>query len=147
MAKLSFLLGAATGYVLGARAGRQRYDQIRSGAGKVWQSRSVQHQVSTAKHAAKTKAAPAALDAVSTAATAAGDTLRQGAGRITGTPGVMSRATSPATRRARRPSRSARARASGPEHHHDEGGGSPIFGDPPPSPGCRERQMKSAGSA
>lgn len=87
MAKLSFLLGAATGYVLGARAGRQRYDQIRSGAGKVWQSRSVQHQVSTAKHAAKTKAAPAALDAVSTAATAAGDTLRQGAGRITGDPG------------------------------------------------------------
>jgi mevalonate kinase len=26
--KLSFLLGAATGYVLGARAGRERYEEI-----------------------------------------------------------------------------------------------------------------------
>ena len=29
MAKLTFLAGAATGYVLGARAGRNRYEQIR----------------------------------------------------------------------------------------------------------------------
>lgn len=84
MAKLSFLLGAAAGYVLGARAGRQRYEQIRSGAGKVWQSQPVQNQVTTAKHAAKTKAAPAALDAVSSAATVTGDKLRHGAGRISG---------------------------------------------------------------
>ena len=34
MSKISFLLGAAAGYVLGARAGRQRYEQIRSGAAK-----------------------------------------------------------------------------------------------------------------
>lgn len=86
MAKLSFLLGAATGYVLGARAGRQRYEQIRSGASKAWQSQPVQNQVSTAKHAAKTKAAPAALGAVSTAASATGDKLRQGAGKVTSDP-------------------------------------------------------------
>ena len=86
MAKLSFLLGAATGYVLGARAGRQRYEQIRSGASKAWQSQPVQKQVSTAKHAAKTKAAPAALDAVSTAASVAGDKMREGATRIKGDP-------------------------------------------------------------
>ena len=29
MAKLSFLVGVGTGYVLGAKAGRERYDQIR----------------------------------------------------------------------------------------------------------------------
>lgn len=86
MAKLSFLLGAATGYVLGARAGRQRYEQIRAGASKAWQSQPVQKQVSTAKHAAKTKAAPAALDAVSTAANVTGDKLRQGAGKVAGDP-------------------------------------------------------------
>ena len=86
MAKLSFLLGAAAGYVLGARAGRQRYDQIRSGAGKVWQSQPVQTQVSSAKHAAKTKAAPAALDAVSTAASVTGGKLREGAGKIKNDP-------------------------------------------------------------
>ena len=31
MAKLSFLAGFVAGYVLGARAGRERYEQIRRG--------------------------------------------------------------------------------------------------------------------
>ena len=31
MAKLSFLVGFGAGYVLGARAGRERYEQIRRG--------------------------------------------------------------------------------------------------------------------
>ena len=82
MAKLSFLLGAATGYVLGARAGKQRYEQIKGGAAQLWQSKPVQSQVEQAKHTAKTKAAPAALDAVSSAASVAGDKMRQGAGKI-----------------------------------------------------------------
>ena len=86
MAKFPFLLGAAAGYVLGARAGRKRYEQIRSGATRVWQSPPVQKQVATAKHAATTKAAPAALDAVSGAAAATGQKMRQGAGRITPDP-------------------------------------------------------------
>lgn len=84
MAKLSFFLGAAAGYVLGARAGRHRYEQIKGGAQQVWGSKPVQKQVETAKHTAKTKAAPAALDAVSGAAAVAGDKLRQGAGKIAG---------------------------------------------------------------
>ena len=84
MAKLSFLLGAAAGYVLGARAGRQRYEQIRSGASRAWQSQPVQKQVSTAKYAAKTKAVPAARDAVSTATAATGNKLREGADKVTG---------------------------------------------------------------
>ncbi|WP_068261628.1 hypothetical protein [Janibacter limosus] len=86
MSKISFLLGAAAGYVLGARAGRQRYEQIRSGAGQLWQSQPVQNQVASAKRAAKTKAAPAALGAVSTAASAAGDKMREGASTITSDP-------------------------------------------------------------
>ena len=86
MSKISFLLGAGVGYVLGARAGRQRYEQIRAGASKAWQSQPVQQQVASAKHAAKTKAAPAALDAVSGVAATAGAKMREGAGKITGDP-------------------------------------------------------------
>ena len=82
MSKISFILGAGAGYVLGARAGRRRYEQIRSGASQLWKSQPVQSQVASAKHAAKTKAAPAALGAVSTAATVAGDKMREGAGKI-----------------------------------------------------------------
>jgi oxygen-dependent protoporphyrinogen oxidase len=43
--KLLFLAGAAAGYVLGARAGRRRYEQIKAGAVKVWESPGVQKQV------------------------------------------------------------------------------------------------------
>jgi hypothetical protein len=34
--KILFLLGLTTGYVLGTRAGRQRYEQIRAGARAFW---------------------------------------------------------------------------------------------------------------
>lgn len=43
--KLLFVAGAAVGYVLGARAGRKRYEQIKSAASKVWESPGVQKQV------------------------------------------------------------------------------------------------------
>ena len=43
--KLVFVAGAALGYVLGARAGRKRYEQIRSGAEKFWNSPVVQKRV------------------------------------------------------------------------------------------------------
>jgi oxygen-dependent protoporphyrinogen oxidase len=36
--KLVFLAGAAAGYVLGAQAGRKRYEQIKTGAEKLWNS-------------------------------------------------------------------------------------------------------------
>jgi hypothetical protein len=76
MAKLSFIAGLAAGYVLGARAGRQRYEQIRRTSGKVWNSGPVQKQVFTAKEAARTKAAPVVADMVADAARATGDRLR-----------------------------------------------------------------------
>ena len=43
--KLVFVAGAALGYVLGARAGRKRYEQIRAGAEKFWNSPTVQKGV------------------------------------------------------------------------------------------------------
>ena len=76
MAKLSFLLGAAVGYVLGARAGTKLYEQIKAMSSKAWNSDPVQHQVGRGKEAARTQLAPAVADAVSTAAKSTADRLR-----------------------------------------------------------------------
>jgi hypothetical protein len=43
--KLLFVVGLGVGYVLGTRAGRRRYEQIRSVAQKVWESPAVQKPV------------------------------------------------------------------------------------------------------
>jgi len=43
--KLIFLAAGATGYVLGARAGRERYDQIASAVGRLWGNPKVQSRV------------------------------------------------------------------------------------------------------
>lgn len=43
--KLLFVAGAAVGYILGARAGRKRYEQIKGAAQKVWDTPAVQRQV------------------------------------------------------------------------------------------------------
>ena len=40
--KILFVTGAAVGFVLGARAGRERYEQIKAAAVKVWESPTVQ---------------------------------------------------------------------------------------------------------
>ncbi len=76
MGKLTFIAGMAAGYVLGARAGRQRYEQIRRTSGKVWHSGPVQKQVVNAKEVARTKAAPVVADMVADAARATGEKLR-----------------------------------------------------------------------
>lgn len=47
--KLLFVVGLATGYVLGSRAGRERYEQIKAGADKVWMSQPVQAGVTQIK--------------------------------------------------------------------------------------------------
>lgn len=43
--KLLFIAGAGVGYVLGARAGRKRYEQIKASAAKLWESPGIQKQV------------------------------------------------------------------------------------------------------
>lgn len=76
MPRMSFLVGLAAGYVLGARAGKQRYEQIKTVSGKVWQSAPVQKQVAVAKENARTKAAPVVADLVADAAKATSEKLR-----------------------------------------------------------------------
>ncbi|MFT0848772.1 hypothetical protein VR010_13615 [Actinomycetaceae bacterium L2_0104] len=48
----TLLLGGMIGYVLGARAGRKRYEQIKNVSSKVWNSKPVQSGVGKAKDAA-----------------------------------------------------------------------------------------------
>lgn len=55
MSRISFLAGAVAGYVLGARAGRQRYEQIKSGAQGVWNNPKVRETVSHAQELAAEK--------------------------------------------------------------------------------------------
>jgi hypothetical protein len=55
--KILFVTGGLVGYVLGARAGRRRYEQIRSAASKVWQKPAIQNQVHQAEEFAADKAA------------------------------------------------------------------------------------------
>ncbi|AXH96297.1 YtxH domain-containing protein [Ornithinimicrobium avium] len=49
MNKLWLLIGAGIGYVLGARAGRERYDQLADQANKLWTDPRVQTKVEEAK--------------------------------------------------------------------------------------------------
>jgi hypothetical protein len=67
--KATFLAGFATGYVLGSRAGRERYEQIRRSAKAVAASpavqrvaTSMQHQAGDALSAARDKATGAVGD-------------------------------------------------------------------------------------
>jgi hypothetical protein len=47
--KILFVVGLGVGYVLGARAGRERYEQIRKAAENVWNTPAVQQGVGTVK--------------------------------------------------------------------------------------------------
>lgn len=54
--KLVLLTGVAIGYVLGARAGRERYEEIKRAAGRIWNDPRVKHQVQNVEDFAKDKA-------------------------------------------------------------------------------------------
>jgi hypothetical protein len=56
MSKLGLLVAGATGYVLGARAGRERYDQIAALAQRVWTHPKVQQASHQAQDYAREKA-------------------------------------------------------------------------------------------
>jgi hypothetical protein len=67
MRKLTFIAGLALGYVLGTRAGRERYEQLRKTARDLSQTPAVQSATRNAKQAAGTaagKAADAVVDKV-----------------------------------------------------------------------------------
>jgi hypothetical protein len=54
--KVLLVVGLGVGYVLGARAGRARYEQIKNAADKIWSDPRVQKQVNTAEDFVKDKA-------------------------------------------------------------------------------------------
>jgi hypothetical protein len=54
--KILLVTGLAVGYVLGTRAGRERYEQIKSAANKFWNDPRVQKQVGQAEDFVKDKA-------------------------------------------------------------------------------------------
>jgi len=71
--RILFVVGLGAGYVLGAKAGRQRYEQIASAADKVWNSPSVTKQRHDVQHFVETKAPKL----VETAKDAAGDAVNK----------------------------------------------------------------------
>lgn len=58
--RLTFITGVAVGYVLGARAGRERYEQLRKTAQQFAQAPAVQEAARNAKSAGRGAAAKAA---------------------------------------------------------------------------------------
>lgn len=54
--KVGLVIGLGVGYVLGTRAGRERYEQIKRQAVKLWNLDPVQQQVSKATDFAKSSA-------------------------------------------------------------------------------------------
>ena len=54
--KILFVAGLGLGYVLGTRAGREKYDQLRTAALKVWNDPRVQKQVDNVEEFVKDKA-------------------------------------------------------------------------------------------
>ena len=54
--KILFVAGLGLGYVLGTRAGREKYEQLKSNAMKVWNDPRVQRQVDAAETFVKDKA-------------------------------------------------------------------------------------------
>jgi len=54
--KILLVVGIGVGYVLGARAGRERYEDIKRAAGKLWNDPRVQRQFDEAEGFVKDKA-------------------------------------------------------------------------------------------
>jgi hypothetical protein len=54
--KILFVAGLGLGYVLGTRAGREKYEELRSAALKVWNDPRVQKQVDAVEDFVKDKA-------------------------------------------------------------------------------------------
>ncbi len=73
--KILFVFGLALGYVLGTRAGRERYEQIKAGAEKVWHDPRVQRQVANVEGFVKDKA-PDLADKATSVAKKVRDTVR-----------------------------------------------------------------------
>ncbi|MCU1581397.1 MAG: hypothetical protein JWO01_785 [Microbacteriaceae bacterium] len=99
--KVLLIVGLAAGYVLGARAGRERYDDIKRVAGNLWHDPKVQRQVRNAEDFAKDKA-PEVVDfltdgAKKVASQVSGSTRRATASKSASTRKPASRSTKSAS--------------------------------------------------
>jgi hypothetical protein len=103
--KILFVVGLGVGYVLGARAGRERYEQIRKAAEDVWNQPKVQEGVQTVKDFAMSRAGDV------------GDTVLDGAkklvAQVTQSNGSTTRSGSPASKPAASRSSASKPSASG----------------------------------
>ncbi|MDQ2850339.1 MAG: hypothetical protein M3Y49_06325 [Actinomycetota bacterium] len=79
MGKLSFLVGLAAGYVLGAKAGERRYEQIKLQASKAWEHPAVQEQVTKAGEQIRERGPEVAAAAGQAAARGAGQAVKNAA--------------------------------------------------------------------
>ncbi|MBC7630692.1 hypothetical protein [Aeromicrobium sp.] len=82
MKKIPLLIVGVAGYVLGARAGRERYEQIRGQADKVWNNPTVQSAVDDVQ----TQAKQAGADVGSKVAEAASDAKTKVTEKVRGDP-------------------------------------------------------------
>lgn len=74
--KVMFLVGLGLGYVLGTRAGRERYEQLRASAERLWTNPRVQTQVQRAEDYVR-GAAPDVVERVETTAKKVADQVRE----------------------------------------------------------------------
>lgn len=82
--RILFVVGLGVGYVLGAKAGRQRYEQIASAADKVWNSPAVTKQRHEVQQFVETQA-PKLMEQAGDAATGAFEKVtKRGKGKRTG---------------------------------------------------------------
>jgi hypothetical protein len=80
--KLTLLVAAGAGYVLGSRAGRERYEQIKTQATKTWNNPKVQDTVDTVQTQAKAAGADLGSKVGTKVAETAGDVKDKVAGKI-----------------------------------------------------------------
>ncbi|WP_176554716.1 MULTISPECIES: YtxH domain-containing protein [Georgenia] len=88
MGKLSFFVGAGVGYLLGARAGRQQFEKIKSASQQVWENPRVQSGV----HKVEEKVGQVARDQASAVTDKVTGTVKS---RINGTNGSTSSSSAP----------------------------------------------------
>ena len=103
--KVLFVVGLGVGYVLGTRAGRRRYEQIKSVAVRVWDSPTVQKQVHTVQDYA--------ADRIGDLGTAVTEGVKRAVTRSGGSQGSASKASSRSTGSSTSSARSNSAKPSG----------------------------------
>jgi hypothetical protein len=92
MRRLIFVAGVGVGYVLGSRAGRERYEQLRTRAQQAWGRDDVQEKVQAATQAVKEQA-PAVAEKLGQTTKAATQAVKERVGGSEDLPETLHRGT------------------------------------------------------